>query len=194
MTFKEAESCSAPFGVIRRLVKPLRDTNRRDVRRIYWWRFGENAPKMRAALAPLDQFFAVGEVSKWAIFVPCEKGWLPGKKNKAVASDDFYLLALLSSDVHRQWMHAQKGTLKGDIAYTHDTIFETFPFPQIVAPAQVQQIRQAMTILNDYRNEVMLARNCGITDLYNAYFHEPASQLAEREAAGEKVVGPWAPA
>jgi hypothetical protein len=183
---------------------------------------------MRAALAPLDQFFAVGEVSKWAIFVPCEKGWLPGKKNKAVASDDFYLLALLSSDVHRQWMHAQKGTLKGDIAYTHDTIFETFPFPQIVAPAQVQQIRQAMITLNDYRNEVMLAKNRGITDLYNAYFHEPASQLAklhqaldalvlkaygwktsedilsnlldlnlelaEREAAGEKVVGPWAPA
>lgn len=82
MTFEEAESCSAPFGVIRRLVKPLRDTNRRDVRRIYWWRFGENAPKMRAALAPLDQFFAVGEVSKWAIFVPCEKGWLPGKKTR----------------------------------------------------------------------------------------------------------------
>ena len=85
-----------------------------------------------------------------------------------------------------------------------------------------------MTTLNDYRNEVMVARNWGITDLYNAYFHEPASQLAklhraldtlvlkaygwkasedilsnlldlnmelaEREAVGEKVVGPWAPA
>jgi len=74
---------------------------------------------------------------------------------------------------------------------------------------------------------VMVAKNWGITDLYNAYFHEPASQLAmhhqaldalvlkaygwkasedilsnlldlnlelaEREKAGEKVVGPWAP-
>jgi hypothetical protein len=92
----------------------------------------------------------------------------------------------------------------------------------------VQQIRQAMTTLNDYRNDVMVARNWGITDLYNAFFHEPASQLskhhqvldalvlkaygwkasedilsnlldlnlelAEREAVGEKVVGPWAPA
>ncbi len=228
MTFEEAESCSVPFDVTKRLVKPLRDTNRRDVRRIYWWRFGENAPKMRAALAPLDQFFVVGEVSKRAIFIPYEKVWLPGNKNKAVASDDFYILGLLTSSVHRQWMHAQKGTLKGDIAYTHDSIFETFPFPQVVAPAQVQQIRQAMTTLNDYRNEVMVAKNWGITDLYNAYFHEPASQLAklhkaldilvlkaygwkasedilsnlldlnqelaEREAAGEQVVGPWAPA
>jgi hypothetical protein len=74
----------------------------------------------------------------------------------------------------------------------------------------------------------MVARNWGITDLYNAYFHEPASrlaklhqaldalvlnaygwkasedilsnlldlnlELADREAAGEIVVGPWAPA
>jgi hypothetical protein len=96
MTLEEAESYSAPFDVISRLVKTFRDANRRDVRRIYWWRFGENAPKMRAALAPLDQLFAVGEVSKWAIFVPCEKGWLPGNKNKVVASDDFYILALLT--------------------------------------------------------------------------------------------------
>jgi hypothetical protein len=85
-----------------------------------------------------------------------------------------------------------------------------------------------MTTLNDYRNDLMVAKNWGITDVYNAYFHESASQLvrhhqavdalvlkahgwkasedilsnlldlnlelAEREAAGEKVVGPWAPA
>ena len=130
MTLDEAESYSAPFDVIRHLVKPLRDTNRRDVTRIYWWRFGENAPKMRAALAPLDQFFAVGEMTKWAIFVPCEKGWLPGNKNKAVASDDFYLLDLLTSDVHRQWMHAQKGTLKGDIAYPMTLYLKPSPSPK----------------------------------------------------------------
>ena len=227
MSLEEAESYPAPFDIVKRLVKPLRDQNRRDVRRIYWWRFGENAPKMRAALAALDYFFAVGEVSKWAIFVPCEKDWLPGNKNKAVASDDFYVLGLLTSSVHREWMHAQKGTLEDRTAYTHDTCFETFPFPQIVSPEMVQQIRQAMTALNDYRNEMMVAKNWGITDLYNAYFHEAASQLAklhrgldalvlktygwkasedilsnlldlnlelaEREAAGEKVVGPWAP-
>jgi predicted HD phosphohydrolase len=88
--------------------------------------------------------------------------------------------------------------------------------------------RQAMTTLNDYHNDLMLASNWGITDPYIAYYHEQASQLAkyhhaldalvlkaydwkasedilrnlldlnlelaEREAAVEKVVGPWAPA
>ncbi len=120
--------------------------------------------------------------------LPCQPNWLCGNKNKVVASDDFYILALLTSSAHRTWMHAQKGTLKGDIAYTHDSIFETFPFPQIVAPELVDQIRQAMTTLNDYRNEVMLARNCGITDLYSAYFHEPASQLAKLHQALDVLV------
>jgi hypothetical protein len=183
---------------------------------------------MRAALSTLMCYFGVPEVSKWAIFVKSDKSWLPSNLVKVIASDDFYVLGIATSSIHRSWMNSQKSTLKGDIRYTPTTCFETFPFPQVVAPAQVQQIRQAMTTLNDYRNEVMLARNWGITDLYNAYFHEPASQLAqlhraldalvlkaygwkasedilsnlldlnmelaEREAVGEKVVGPWAPA
>ena len=228
LTMEAAETFREPFQQVKQLVRPQRMVNRRETTRVNWWRYGEKRPAMRAAIASLYSYFAVPRVSKWAVFISFQKAWLPGEKNVVLASDDFYILALLTSDVHRQWMHAQKGTLKGDIAYTHDTIFETFPFPQIVASGLVQQIRQAMTTLNDYRNEVMVAKNWGITDLYNAYFHEPASQLAklhqaldilvikaygwkasedilsnlldlnlelaEREAAGEQVVGPSTPA
>ena len=227
LTLEAAETFREPFQQVKDLVRPQRMGCRREATRVNWWRYGEKRPAMRAAIKPLDSYFAVPRVSKWAVFIPFRKDWLPGEKNVVLASADLYMLALLTSSVHRAWMHAQKGTLKGDIAYTHDSIFETFPFPQIVAPELVQQIHRAMATLNDYRNEVMLARNCGITDLYNAYFHEPASQLAklhqaldalvlkpygwkasedilsnlldlnlelaEREAAGEKVVGPWAP-
>ncbi|MFN7629782.1 MAG: DNA methyltransferase [Cyanobacteriota bacterium] len=224
---EEAEMFPLPFQHLKEYVRPERLANKNKDLHAKWWLHWRPRPAMRSAISAHAFYFAVGEVSKWAIFIPCEKTWLPGNKNKAVASDDFYVLGLLTSSVHRQWMHAQKGTLKGDIAYTHDTIFESFPFPQTVAPELVQQIRQAMTTLNDYRNELMVAKNWGITDLYNAYFHEPASQLAklhqgldalvlraygwkasedilsnlldlnlelaEREAAGEKVVGPWDP-
>jgi hypothetical protein len=227
MDLEKAETYSMPFAQVQDLVKPERDTNRRDVRRINWWRYGENAPKMRRALAGLPFFFAVPEVSKWAVFVLCERNWLCGNKNKAVASDDFYMLGLLTSDVHRQWMHAQKGTLKGDIAYTHDTCFETFPFPQQATAEQSEAIRQQMIELNDYRNAWMVEQQKGITEMYNRYFDEPASklrklhdaldalvlkaycwsakddvlanlldlnlELAELEAEGQSVVGPWDP-
>lgn len=188
MELEEAERYPLPFAQVRELVKPKRDENRRDVRRINWWRYGENAPKMRRALSGLPRFFAVPEVSKWAMFVECQPTWLCGNKNKAVARDDFYVLGVLTSGVHRQWMHAQKGTLKGDIAYTHDTCFETFPFPQQVTAEQAEAIRRQMIELNDYRNGWMVENQKGITELYNRYFDEPASKLRKHHDALDALV------
>ena len=142
-----------------------------------WWRFKRTNEAMRTALAPLSCYFAVPEVSKWAIFVPSEPSWLPGNKAKAVASDDFYVFGILTSNLHRTWMHAQKSTLKADIAYTHNTCFETFPFPQTPSPVIVQKIRNKALELHQYRSQQMEQKQWGITKLYNAYFDEPASQL-----------------
>ena len=143
---------------------------------------------MRAALLDFPYYFAVPRVSKWAFFVRFEKNWLPGEKNVVLASDDFYVLGLLTSEVHRKWMHSQKGTLKGDIAYTHDTCFETFPFPQLVTVQQAEAIRQAMSELNEYRNTWMIEKQSGITDLYNRYYEEPASKLSKMHRALDNLV------
>lgn len=226
-SLEEAETYPLPFAQVKALVRPERQNNRRETTRLNWWRYGEKRPAMRAAIEPLSGYFAVPRVSKWAIFIPMQKDWLPGDLNVVLASDDVYVLGLVTSSVHRIWLHAQKSTLEDRTRYTHDTIFETFPFPQLVSADQVAKIRQAMGDLHTYRNTLMLERNLGITDLYNAYFDEPASQLAklhavldglvlkaygwstnndllsnlldlnlelaEREAAGEAVVGPRAP-
>ncbi|MBD2115260.1 MULTISPECIES: DNA methyltransferase [Cyanophyceae] len=226
-SIEDASWYLAPFAHVKRTVKPIRDQNRRKVRRDNWWIFGENAPKMRRKLDALPYYFAVPEVSKWAIFVPSPSNWLPGNKTKAVASDDFYVFGVLTSETHRIWMHAQKSTLEDRIAYTHNTCFETFPFPQAPAPGTVQAIRAKALELHQYRSEQMEQKQWGITKLYNAYFDEEASQLyklhkqldalvlqaygfsqaddllarllelnltlADREQAGEPVVGPWAP-
>jgi hypothetical protein len=227
LSIEEAEAYKLPFEHLRVTVKAERSCNRRRVYREIWWQYAEKRPAMRQMIAGLSSFLAVPEVSKWAIFIVCQSNWLCGNKNKVVASDDFYILGLLTSSVHRQWMHAQKGTLKGDIAYTHDTCFETFPFPQLVTAEQAEAIRQKMIELNDYRNAWMVEQQKGITEMYNRYFDEPASklrklhdaldalvlkaygwsakddvlanlldlnlELAELEAEGQAVVGPWDP-
>ena len=178
-SIEEASQYSLPFEHVRLHVKPQRDKNRRKSRRLRWWRYGENAPKMRAAIAPLSRYFVAPRVSKWAIFIAVESGWLLGEKTVVVVSDDFYVLGILLSDVHRTWMHAQKSSLKGDIAYTPSTCFETFPFPQTPAPKIVQRIRSKALELDQYRNDQMEQKQWGITKLYNAYFTEPASQLCK---------------
>ena len=179
---EEAIDYAIPFEHIKATVKPERDKNRRDTRRINWWKFGENAPKMRKAIALLSHYFAVPEVSKWAVFVPCPCQWLPGNKTKVVASEDFYILGILTSQVHRTWMHAQKSTLGETTCYTHNSCFETFPFPQTVAKQLVEQIRATAVELHEYRTQQMSAKQWGITQLYNKFFNEPTSQLYKLHA------------
>jgi hypothetical protein len=94
----------------------------------------------------------------------------------------------LTSDVHRQWVKAQASTLKGDTRYTHNTCFETFPFPQNPSPKIINDIRQIAQDLHDYRTQIMEQRQWGITQLYNGYFHEPASGLAKLHTKLDKAV------
>ena len=195
MDIEDASCYKLPFEHIKTFVKPHRDTNRRKVRKNNWWKLGENASKMRNALAklsegikPLSYYFTVPRVSKWAIFIPAPLEWLPGDKSVVVASDDFYVFGILTSNIHRTWMHAQKSTLKADIAYTHNTCFETFPFPQTPDKKLIEKIREKAKELHQYRSEQMEAKQWGITALYNAFFDEPSSKLDQLHAELDKLV------
>jgi hypothetical protein len=188
MSLEDASDYALPFEHIKANVKPERDTNRDANARTNWWRFLRPRPEMRKAIAPLSCYFAVPEVSKWAIFIPCPPNWLSGNKTKVVISDDFYVIGLLLSSVHRVWMHAQKSTLKADIAYTHNTCFETFPFPQNLKTELVERIRATAHDLHNYRTEQMEKKQWGITQLYNKFFDEPSSQLYKLHAKLDQLV------
>ena len=177
MTVEHASEYQAPFDHVKYQVKPERDKNRRESTKIYWWQYGEKRPALRAAIAELDCYFSVPRHSKWFVFLPCSLVWLPGDSTTVVTSDDFYLLGILTSETHRIWVQAQSSTLKGDTRYTHNTCFETFPFPQTPSAKIVQQIRTKAIELHQYRSDQMEQKQWGITKLYNAYFHESASQL-----------------
>jgi SAM-dependent methyltransferase len=188
MSVESAGDYVLPFEHVRTTVKPERDNNRREATRVNWWKYGEKRPAMRKAIAPLSRYFTVPRVSKWAVFIPAPLSWLPGDKSVVVAADDFYVFGILSSKIHRIWMHAQKSTLKADIAYTHNTCFETFPFPQTPSGFLVEQIRTAAEQLHEYRTQEMEKKQWGITQLYNQFFEEPASQLFKLHAELDKLV------
>ena len=177
MSIEEITNYLLPYEHVSKEVKPERQKNREAVLREKWWRFKRTNEAMRSATQDLNSYFTVPRVSKWAVFLSVPLKWLPGDKSVVIASEDFYLLGILSSIVHRQWVNVQKSTLEDRTAYTPTTCFETFPFPQTPIPAIVQQIRDKALELHQYRSDQMEQKQWGITKLYNAYFHEPASQL-----------------
>ena len=197
MDLEEVSDYRLPFEHLKTYVKPERQKNRESVMREKWWRYKRTNEAMRNSIAPLSYYFVVPRVSKWAVFLHAPLNWLPGDKSVVVASEDYYVLGILTSQVHRAWMEAQKSTLKSDIAYTHKTCFETFPFPQNVGKGEppfaptdniVQQIRDKMTELHEYRTAQMSQKQWGITQLYNEYFHEPASKLYKLHQQLDKLV------
>jgi hypothetical protein len=153
-----------------------------------WWKYGEKRPAMRKAISNLSFYFTVPRVSKWAIFIPAPLNWLPGDLNIVIAADDFYILGILTSNVHRIWVKAQSSTLEDRTRYTHNTCFETFPFPQTVDINLVQQIRTKTEELHEYRTQQMETKQWGITTLYNKFFTEPSSQLYKLHQQLDKLV------
>jgi hypothetical protein len=177
MSLEDASEYQLPFEHIKINVKPERDNNRDAKARKYWWNFFSPRPAMRKAISSLSYYFAVPRVSKWAIFIPASSNWLPGDLNIVIASDDFYILGILTSKTHRQWVKAQSSTLKGDTRYTHTTCFETFPFPQTATGEIVEKIRAKAVELHEYRTQQMESKQWGITTLYNKFHNEPSSKL-----------------
>ncbi len=180
LSLEQASLYLEPYEHVKNLVKPVREQVRRKTTAEKWWQFGEKRPALRKALSPLQYSFAIPRVSKWKTFVvyPHQK-MLPGVDNMVVASDDFYILGALNSKLHRDWVKAQCSTLEDRIRYTNTTCFETFPFLWDAPEKLKQPVRDIMTELENYRMDEMKARQWGITKLYNAFFHEPASKLSQ---------------
>ncbi|MFM6107879.1 MAG: DNA methyltransferase [Sphaerospermopsis kisseleviana] len=177
MSIEEASQYIQPFNRVIERVKPEREKNKRASRKNNWWKFGEYAPKMRNALINLKCYFAVPKVSKYVTFIPVDISILPCEANMVIASDDFYILGILTSNLHRLWVKAQSSTLEDRTRYTNTTCFETFPFPQTADIKIVEKIRAKAEELHQYRTQQMETKQWGITTLYNKFFNEPSSQL-----------------
>ncbi|MCA2653961.1 DNA methyltransferase [Microcystis sp. M061S2] len=188
MSLEEASEYEQPFKLVQEKVKPERDVNRSSLNKKYWWRFRRYSPAMRNAIEGLSLYFAVPKISKQVIFTPVDVSILPCEANMVIASDDFYILGILNSKIHRLWVKAQSSTLKGDTRYTNTTCFETFPFPQTPSQELVEKIRQTAGELHEYRSQQMDKKQWGITKLYNQFFNEPSSQLYQIHQKLDKLV------
>jgi type II restriction/modification system DNA methylase subunit YeeA len=124
----------APFEYIRQAVKPLRDKNRRDRRRLYWWLHGETVPGLRSATEKLKRFILTPRISKHRIFVWADRRVLPDSATVAIAREDETSFGILHSRFHRAWALRLGTSLEDRPRYTPSTTFETFPFPDGLTP------------------------------------------------------------
>jgi hypothetical protein len=80
MALEEAAEYILPFTRVKERVKPERDNNKRNTRRLNWWRYGETRPAMRKALAVLACYFAIPKIAKYIVFFRSMCPYFPVKQ------------------------------------------------------------------------------------------------------------------
>lgn len=168
----EAEARRWPdlMEIIEQKVKPDRETQKRDALRERWWQYAEKRPGLVRAIDGLSHVLVIGSqaVSQYA-FARLPTGLVYSSNLNVLPFTTLSAFCMLSSGVHERWARAQGSTLKDDFAYTPTTCFETFPFPgnwEFDSPME-----DAGSKYCDYRAELMVRNNEGLTKTYNR-FHD----------------------
>ena len=173
----EAALYEAPFEYVKRVVRPTRIWNRMRWRAENWWLHGSPASRMRQKLSSLSRYLATPKVSKHRFFVWIMADMLPSNLVIAIASEDDYVLGLLSSSIHELWARSVGSQLRESESggtYTPTTCFQTFPFPRATeeqrvtigaAAAELNRLREGW--LNPPGMSASDLKKRTLTNLYN---------------------------
>lgn len=150
-------------------VRPERDTNNEEYRRVNWWLFGRRDTLMRGCTDGLRRYIVTVGTAKHRVFQFLDETILPNNMLVAIGSDDGFILGTLSSRFHVAWAIRSGGWLGmgNDPRYSKSRCFDPFPFPA-ADDLQKHRIRTVADLLDRHRKDV-LARHAHLTltGLYN---------------------------
>ena len=150
-------------------VKPERDKNNEESRRVNWWLFGRRNTLYRGFKERLTRYIGTAETSKHRTFVFLDGNIIADNMIVNIGSDDAYTLGVLSSRIHTVWALKAGGWLGvgNDPRYSKSKVFDPFPFP---APSELlkAQIRTVGDELDALRKQRQKERpSLTLTQMYN---------------------------
>ena len=134
MSEAEAALYEAPFGHVKEHVWPMRQRNRREAYRVYWWRHVEPRQGLWKALDGLARYIVTPRVAKHRLFVWVDARICPDSATIAISRDDDVTFGILHSRFHEAWSLRLGTSLEDRPRYTPTTTFGTFPFPDGLTP------------------------------------------------------------
>lgn len=143
----------------------FRESRRRLVKRDKWWLHRRSGAELRHLMQNLVRCIVTPRVSKFRTFVYTDCRLLPDSATFVIARDDDTTFGVLHSKFHELWSLRMCTWLGvgNDPRYTPTTCFETFPFPEGLAPnipaadyasdPRAQAIAKAAARLNELREK-----------------------------------------
>jgi hypothetical protein len=171
---EKAEKYPECLERIRQLVKPERDKVKRDRNRNLWWLYAENRPGLYFAISKLNKVIVCSRVTHHLSFSLIKTNIVFSDRLVVFAFDELDLFAILSSNLHEIWTRKYSSTLETRLLYAPSDCFETFPFPKL--PSTI--LNPIGDSYNQYRQQIMLARQEGLTVTYNR-LHNPKEKSTD---------------
>jgi predicted RNA methylase len=168
MELQEAEQWPDLLQIVREKVKPERDKNKREVRRKYWWRFGETTPALYSAISQLKRCLVTSRISKHLVvaFQPTERVF--SLALYVFPLESYTAFSTLQSRVHESWARLLSSSMGTILRYLASDCFETFPFPHPDPRAVLPELEVVGAALDEARAAFMLETAHGLTKTYNA--------------------------
>jgi hypothetical protein len=163
----KAEQYPDCLSIVRERVYPERQKVNQPDHRERWWQFANLRPGMKSAIAPLKRVLVISETTKNLVFAFMPTNMVFSHMIVVIATDFYRDFSILQSNIHETWVWKYASTLETRLRYTPTDCFETFPFPR-----DLTGLEEIGERYHETRREIMLARQEGLTKLYNR-FHDP---------------------
>lgn len=161
-TRPEAETYELPWRHLYNTVRHERARNSSKRRREIWWQYAQPSTALRRTLSELGEVLVISIVSKHVMPIRVSVEAVLSNALDIWTDPSFAMTALMSSSPHQLWAMTYGSSLETRVRYVISDVFETFPRPP--ASIALEVLGQE---LHSRREEVMLDRNIGLTDLYN---------------------------
>ena len=168
MSEGDAALYGEPFRWLKERVYPIRQQNRIEANRLYWWRHRRPVPNMWHALDGLSRYIATPHVAKHRLLTWCDVRICPDKQLIVIARDDDTTFGILHSRFHGAWALRLGTSLEDRPRYTPTTTFETFPFPKGLSPDI-----PAADYANDPRAGAIAETARGLVELRDRWLNPP---------------------
>jgi hypothetical protein len=176
---EQAEAYTDVFSIVRERVLPEREKIVHEASRkkgtAFFWQYDSIGKSLYETIARLKSLFARSRVSNIHSVARIPTGIVFSDATVVFAFDEYGAFAILQSCVHICWLERFSSTMRTDVRYTPSSCFDTFPFPQgflCRTHAKHQGLNQVGESAYAFRQDVMLARQEGLTKTYNR-FNDP---------------------
>ncbi len=153
-----------------------------------WWQLFRRRAEMLAAIRAIDRYIVCGRVTRRPIFEFVCASVNPNDALMVFPYRDDYSFGILQSGVHWAWFTDRCSTMKADWRYTSNSVFDTFPWPQMPSPKAVADVIAAAVEVRTKRRMLMKKHKLSLRELYRAMDKPGKHDLGAAHAALDAAV------